>query len=154
MRNLIRHPTSSPLGALLSVLMLLSAVPAWAQTDVASFYEVSTEGTSTKLKAGETGKVIISIKAKNGAHVSDEAPLKIELSSKQSKLGKEKLTLADSLNPKKQGETNYPDPRFEVPFTPTAHGQSSVEAKLTFFICTEKLCSRQVKNLTFPVEVM
>lgn len=133
---------------LMSVLMLVAALPAWAETDLASFYEVTTEGTSTKLKAGETGKVIIAIKSKNGAHVSDEAPLKIELSSKQSKLGKEKLTLADSLNAKKE------DPRFEVPFTPTAHGSSSVEAKLTFFICTEKLCSRQVKNLSFPVEVM
>ena len=133
----------------LMLVLMVVAVPGWAETDVTSFYEVSTEGTSTKLKAGETGKVIISIKSKNGAHVSDEAPLKIELSSKQSKLSKEKLTLADSVTTGKKE-----DPRFEVPFTPTAHGQSSVEAKMTFFICTEKQCSRQVKNLTFPVEVM
>ena len=139
---------------LMSVLMVVAALNAQAETDVATFYEVTTEGTSTKLKAGDTGKVVISIKAKNGAHVSDEAPLKIELSSKESKLSKEKLTLADSLNPKKAGETNYPDPRFEVPFTPTAHGASTVEAKMTFFICTEKQCSRQTKNLSFPVEVM
>ena len=139
---------------LMSVLMLVCAVPAWAETDVASLYEVTTDGTSTKLKAGETGKLVISIKAKNGAHVSDEAPLKIELSSRQSTLTKDKLTLADSLNPKKDGEANYPNPRFEVPFTPTAHGPATLEAKMTFFICTEKLCSRQVKNLTLPVEVM
>ena len=134
---------------LMTVLMLVAAVPVWAEADLASFYEVTTDGTTTKLKAGETGKVIIAIKSKNGAHVSDEAPLKIELSSKQSKLSKEKLTLADSVTTGKKE-----DPRFEVPFTPTAHGQSSVEAKMTFFICTEKQCSRQVKNLTFPVEVM
>ncbi len=133
---------------LMTVLMLVAAVPVWAEADLASLYEVTTDGTTTKLKAGETGKVIIAIKSKNGAHVSDEAPLKIELSSAQSKLSKDKLTLADSLNAKKE------DPRFEVSFTPTAHGQSSVEAKLTFFICTEKQCSRQVKNLSFPVEVM
>jgi hypothetical protein len=139
---------------LMSVLMLVCAVPAWAETDVASLYEVTTDGTSTKLKAGETGKLVISIKAKNGAHVSDEAPLKIELSSRQSTLTKDKLTLADSLNQKKDGEANYPNPRFEVPFTPTAHGPATLEAKMTFFICTEKLCSRQVKNLTLPVEVM
>jgi hypothetical protein len=142
--------------AVVSVVVgvVLAPQPARAETDVAAFYEVSTEGTTAKLKAGETGKVIIGIKAKNGAHVSDEAPLKIELSSKQSKLGKEKLTLADSLNKKKDGETNYPDPRFEVPFTPTAQGPTTVEAKMTFFICTEKLCSRQTKNLSLPVEVM
>ncbi len=133
----------------LMVVMTVLAVPAWAaETDIASFYEVSTEGTSTRLKAGDTGKVVISIKSKNGAHVSDEAPLKIELSSKQSKLSKEKLTLADSVSAKTE------DPKFEVPFTPTAHGMSSVEAKMTFFICTEKQCSRQVKNITLPVEVM
>lgn len=132
----------------LMLVLMVVAVPAWAEIDVTSFYEVSTEGTSTKLKAGDTGKVVISIKSKKGAHVSDEAPLKIELSSKQGKLSKETLTIADSVALKKE------DPRFEVPFTPTAHGQSSVEAKLTFFICTEKQCSRQVKNLTLPVEVM
>lgn len=139
---------------LMSVLMLLTAVPALAEIDPSSFYEVSTTGTTTKLKAGESGKVVISIKAKNGAHVSDEAPLRIELASKQSKLTKEKLTLADSVNQKKQGETNYPDPRFEVAFTPSSQGPTTVEAQMTFFICTEKQCSRQTQKLTLPVEVM
>ncbi len=131
---------------LMLVLLFSMARPAFAEVDVASFYEVTTEGTTTRLKAGETGKVIISIKVKNGAHVSDEAPLKIELSSKQSKLPKAKLTLADALDPKA--------PRFEVPFTPTAQGATTVEAQMTFFICTEKLCARQTKHLSLPVEVM
>lgn len=139
---------------LMSVLMLVAAVPAWAETDVASLYEVTTEGSSTRLKSGETGQVIISIKAKGGAHVSDEAPLRIELSSKQTSFKKDKLTLADSVNKKKQGESIYPDPRFEVPFVPTAPGPASVEAKMTFFICTDKVCARQVKNLAISVEVM
>ncbi len=139
---------------LLPAVLLTMSLPAFADVDVASFYEVTTEGSTTRLKAGEAGKIVISIRAKTGAHVSDEAPLKIELSSKQSKLEKEKLTLADSLNPRKDGEKNYPDPRFEVPFTPTAQGPTTVEAKMTFFICTEKLCSRQTKHLSFPVEVM
>ena len=131
----------------LLIVVSLFSWCAYAEQDVGNFYEVTTTGTTAKLKAGETGKVIISITAKNGAHVSDEAPLKIELSSKQSKLGKEKLTLTDS-------KTGAANPRFEVPFTPTAQGPTTVEAKLTFFICTEKLCSRQTKNLSLPVEVM
>jgi hypothetical protein len=132
---------------LMPTLLLFVASASFAEPDVAAFYDVITEGSTTKLKAGETGKVVISIKALNGAHVSDEAPLKIELSSKQSKLSKEKLTLADSIK-------NSPNPRFEVPFTPSTQGPTTVEAKMTFFICTEKLCSRQTKNLSFPVEVM
>lgn len=135
------------------VVSLLVGACALAQPDVASMYDVSTEGTTATLKAGERGRVVISIHAKNGAHVSDEAPLRIELSSKESKLEKEKLTLSDSLNRKKEGATEYPDPRFEVGFTPTAQGKTTVNAKMTFFICTEKLCSRQTKTLTFPVEV-
>ncbi len=139
---------------MLMFVIALSALSSSAAVDVESFYEIVTTGTSSKLKAGETGQVVISIKAKNGAHVSDEAPLKIELSSKQSKLAKEKLTLADAVNPKKADDSTFPDPRFEIPFTPTAHGPTTVEAKMTFFICSEKQCTRQMKTLSFPVEVM
>lgn len=145
----MRHTIS-----LLAALSFATLACAAHAEDATNFYDVSTEGTTAKLKAGETGKVIISIKARNGAHVSDEAPLKIELTSKQSKLAKDKLTLADSLNKKKEGETTYPDPRFEVAFTPSAQGPTTVEAKMVFFICTEKQCMRQTKNLSLPVEVM
>lgn len=130
--------------------LLASAGP----VDPGSLYEVTTAGSTTSLKAGESGKVVISIKMKDGAHVSDEAPLKIELSSKQSTLVKEKLTLADSLNKKAEGATAYPDPRFEVGFTPTTQGETSVEAKLIFFVCTEKLCARQTRQLSLPVQVL
>jgi hypothetical protein len=132
------------LRSLLSVLFLLAAASAAAETD--SLYEVITDGTTTKLKAGDSGKVVIAIKLKDGAHVSDQAPLKIELSSKQSSLAKEKLTLSDS--------TDKDTPRFEVPFTPKTQGPTSIEAKMTFFICTEKQCARQTRTLSLPVEVM
>ncbi len=47
----------------------------------------------------------------------------------------------------------FVDPRFEVPFTAAAAGKGAVDAKLTFFICTEKLCARQQKTFSIPVEV-
>ena len=123
-----------------------------AEPDAASLYQVSTEGSTSKLKAGERGKLVISIEAKGEAHVSDEAPLRIELKSKDAKLEKEKLTLADSLT-KRAPNGEYPSPKFEVAFTPSAQGKTSVEAKMTFFICTAKLCMRQTKDLVLPVEV-
>ncbi len=141
---------------LFSLAVILLAPAAFAAADeaaIASMYDVSTEGTSTTVKAGEKGKVVISIRAKNGAHVSDEAPLRIELSSKESKLDQEKITLADSLNKKEKNAKVYPDPRFEVGFTPATQGKTTVEAKMTFFICTDSLCSRQTKKFSFPVEV-
>lgn len=139
--------------ALILMLSLIASAAFAADPDVTSLYEVRTDGSSTALKAGEKGKVVILIKAKNGAHVSDEAPLRIELSSKEAKLDKEKVTLADSLVKKAEGSTEFPDPKFEVGFTPAGAGKASVDAKMTFFICTEKVCARQTKNLSFPVTV-
>ncbi len=99
------------------------------------------------------GTVKIAITTKEGAHVSDEAPLKIELSSKEAKLDKQKLAYTDSLAKKGEGGKAHPDPRFEVGFTAAAKGKATVEAKLTFFICTDKICARQTKALSLPVEV-
>lgn len=129
---------------LIAFSLLFSLSAAAQPVDVTALYEVSTEGTTTKVKAGEAGKVVVAIKLKGGAHVSDEAPLKLELSSQQAKLSKDKLTLADSIG--------KPEPRFEVPFT--AQGATTIDAKMTFFICTEKLCSRQTKQLSLNVEVL
>lgn len=151
--SLRRHTVGMKRIAALLVASLSAAALA-GEVDVGALYEVSTEGTTTSLKAGESGKVVIGIKMRGGAHVSDEAPLKLELSSKQSTLAKQKLTLADSVTKKKPGDAEHPDPRFEVDFTPTTQGETSVEAKLIFFVCTEKLCARQTKQLSLPVQVL
>lgn len=137
----------------LMLMVVLAGLPVLAETDVKSLYDVSTEGSSTTVKAGEKGTVVIAIATKDGAHVSDEAPLKIELASKESKLDKTKLTLADSVAKKVEGGKTPPDPRFEIAFTAAAKGKATVEAKMTFFICTDKICARQTKTLNFPVEV-
>jgi hypothetical protein len=137
----------------LALAAALFAFSCHAEVDVSTLYDVSSEGTSKELKANERGKVVISITAKEGAHVSDEAPLRIELSAKQATLEKQKLTLADSLTKKVEGARSYPNPRFEVAFTPEGKGSASVEAKMTFFICTESQCARQQKTLTLPVTV-
>jgi hypothetical protein len=123
-----------------------------AEPDVTSLYEVH-GGAPKSLKAGERGKVVIEIKAKNGAHVSDEAPLRIDLTAKELSLEKEKLTLADSLTKKAAGSVVFPDPKFEVGLTGAAAGNGIVEAKMVFFICTEKVCARQSKTLSFPVTI-
>jgi hypothetical protein len=128
-------------------------VQAEGQVDPATLYEVSTEGTSTKVKAGEAGVFVLSIKSKPGAHVSDEAPLKLELKGTQVSPAKEKLALADSVAKKAAGQ-EFVDPRFEVPFKASAAGKGTLDAKLTFFICSEKLCARQQKTFSIPVEVL
>lgn len=138
---------------LLAVAVLMVGCGVHAEANPQDQYEVSTEGTSVKVKAGEKGKLVIEIRPKAGAHVSDEAPLKIELSSKESKLDASKLGYKDSVGKKKQGE-DYATPRFEIGFTPSAQGKTTLEAKMTFFICTASQCARQTKNLSVPVDVM
>jgi hypothetical protein len=130
------------------------AAPALAEdVDPTSLYEVSTEGTSAQVKAGEKGLFVVAIKTKPGAHVSEEAPLKLEVKGTQVSPMKEKLGREDSVSKKAAGQ-EFVDPRFEVPFTAAAAGKGTVDAKLVFFICTEKLCARQQKTLSLPVEVL
>ena len=138
--------------ALAAVCIALFSAACFAQApDVAGLYDVTTEGSSQKVKVGEKGTFVIAFKTKDGSHISSDAPMKIEVSGKQVKIGKEKLTLADSVTKKEAGK-DYVDPKFEVPFTAMAAGAASVEAKMTFFICTDKVCARQQKTLTVAVE--
>jgi len=146
----IRH-----IPSLAAALLALACSPARAegQVDPATLYEVSTAGSSTQVKAGSAGVFVLSIKSKAGAHVSDEAPLKLELKGSGVALPQEKLALKDSVAKKAAGQA-FVDPRFEVPFKADAAGKGQVEAKLTFFICSEQLCARQQKTLSVPVEAL
>ncbi|MCY1035459.1 hypothetical protein OV207_28715 [Corallococcus sp. BB11-1] len=138
---------------LATLLLTLVSAPVLAQdVDPATLYEVTTEGTSTQVKAGGQGTFVLAIKSKAGAHVSDEAPLKLELKGTQLTPAQKTLTLEQSVAKKAQGQP-YVDPRFEVPFTAATAGKGTLDATLTFFICTEKICARQKKTFSLPVEV-
>jgi len=131
----------------LALAVMLSQAP-----DVTGNYDLDTSASSAKVKAGEKGKVVIEIRAKAGAHISDEAPLKIELKGTGATVEKEKLAYKDSIAKKKDGQ-EFADPRFEVAFTAPAAGKASIEAKMKFFVCTDKVCAPQQKTITLPVEV-
>lgn len=140
---------------LLSALILLACtanVRAEDDVDVSKLYEITTEGTSKTLEAGKPGTFVFSVKTVDGAYISDEAPLRIELSGKNVKPEKARLTYADSLT-RKEGAKPPPDPRFEVPITADGKGKGTVDAKATLFICTAKLCVRQQRTVSVPVEV-
>jgi hypothetical protein len=140
----------APLAALWVAIASTQALA--DDVDPSTLYEVTTEGTSTKVKAGDKGVFVLSIKSKAGAHVSDEAPLKLQVKGTQLTPAKEQLGREDSVAKKAEGQA-YVDPRFEVPFTAAATGKGSLDAKLTFFICTAKICARQQKTVSIPVEV-
>lgn len=149
---MLRTSRFTPVAAVLAALAWTSPVFA-NEVDPATLYEVTTEGTSTQVKAGEKGVFVLSIKTKPGAHVSEEAPLKLDVKGTQLTPAKEKLGREDSVSKKAAGQ-EFADPRFEVPFNTASAGKGSVDAKLTFFICTEKICARQQKTVSLPVEVL
>lgn len=134
------------------IALLLTAVLAQSP-DVSGLYELTTDGSTLKVKAGEKGVLVLDIRAKSGAHISDEAPLKIELKATGAKVEKDKLAYKDSIGVKKNG-AEYPDPHFEVPFTAATAGKASIEAKMKFFVCTDKVCAPQTKTVTLPVDVI
>ena len=139
--------------AVFGLLLVLVSLGAQGQEpDPSSLYELSTEGSSKTVNAGGSGKLVISIRTKGGAHISDETPLKVEISGTGVKPEKQKLSYADSITAK-SALARYPDPRFEIPFTGEAPGKGSLDAKLTFFVCTEKVCARQQKSVHLRVEV-
>ncbi|MEN9797059.1 MAG: hypothetical protein RL653_755 [Pseudomonadota bacterium] len=138
MRSLLLPPL-----ALVTTLACTGALA--AGTDVGSLYELSAAGTPARVKAGSKGTFKLEIRPRGDAHISEEAPLKVELAGKNLKLAKDKLARADAATPSA--------PRFEVPFTAEAAGAGAVEVKATFFVCTANLCERQQKVLSVPVAV-
>jgi hypothetical protein len=133
------------IGALVASLALA------AEVDPTTLYQLSTEGTTARVAPGKTGTLVLEIQSLKGAHVSDEAPLRIQLSGTGPvKPEKTQLVYTDSLR-KPSPSVKYPDPRFEVPLAVSGKGPGTVEAKMTFFVCTAELCLRQQKTLTVPV---
>lgn len=121
-------------------------------TDPATLYDLSTEGTTAKVSAGGKGTFVLTIQPKGPAHVSDDAPLKLELSGTLLTPAQAKLGAQDSVAKKQPGQT-YANPRFEVPFTAAGEGAGSIAAKLTFVVCNDQICARQVRTLTVPVTI-
>jgi hypothetical protein len=137
---------------LLPLLLLAAPAARAADPDPASLYVLSTEGSTTALKAGKPGTFVLAIRTVAGAHISEEAPMKLSLSGSGGvEPAKALLGRSDAKSvPKPDGAV---DPRFEVPLTASSKGQGSIEAKLTFFVCTETLCARQQKSVSLPVTV-
>jgi Disulphide bond corrector protein DsbC len=142
-----------PRFALLTSSLLVASLALAAEVDPTTLYKITTDGTSAKVAPGKKGTLVLEIQSLKGAHVSDEAPLRIQLSGTGAVTPeKAQLLYGDSVR-KPSGSVKYPDPRFEVPLATQGKGPGTVEAKMVFFVCTEQLCLRQQKTLSVPVTV-
>jgi hypothetical protein len=133
---------------------LFAAVSALAQEapDPATLYELSASMAASKVVAGVPATLVISVKAKPGNHISEEAPLRIDLSGVNAAPAKATLRLADSVV-KQDAGTEIAEVRFEVPYATVQAGPAQAGAKAVIFVCTESLCLRDTKDLSVPFEV-
>ena len=77
-------------------------------------------------------------------------PLPITAWSAVNALG---TTTRDVLAALDAGRSGLAPPPFELPFTAKEKGPGKVESKVTFFICTEQMCARQVRTETVNLTV-
>jgi hypothetical protein len=138
--------TRNPFFFLLAASLALGPVSAWAgKTD--NLFTLESKATPDKLAPGAKGSVAIEIKVKPEGHISDEAPFKATLAAKNLQLAKDKLAKSDAVY-KDRGAT------VSLPFTAGAEkGAASVDASLTFFICSKEICERHERKLSIPVTV-
>lgn len=135
-----------------AVLLGSTAARAADGVDVTQLYTLTTEGSTAVVQRGEQGKFVLSITTVDGAYVSAEAPLRIELTGKNAQVSNSRLTSKDSVAQGEQKDKKFADPRFEVPFKASA-AKGAIEAKATFFICTKTLCVRQQRTVAQPFEL-
>jgi hypothetical protein len=130
----------------------LVALPAFAQADAhadaAKAYKIETSQAPLKVKKGEKGQAKVTVVPRSDAHVSPEAPVSVTVSAGPAlELPKQKLGRPDAKATEAKGV------EFEVPFVGKQPGKDELKAQVTFFICTEKLCERQKREVALAVVV-
>jgi hypothetical protein len=137
---------------ILAMLLVAGLAPAAradeAGAEAARSYRIETTGSTQRVKPGGAGVLVLSIVPLNGTHVHPQAPLKIALEASPGlALSKTRLGHKDAAQPGADG------PRFEVPFTAAKAGREEARAKVDFFICSDKWCVKQVRDVSLAVEV-
>lgn len=133
-------------AALLFIASAAQVSRAESTVDPASLYEVSF-GASERVTKGEKGRVTVRIQPKSGAHVSAEAPASLTLVSGPG------LSIAREKSGKADLKFAGDNASFEVPFTASASGKSTIDASLRFYICTEQACTQQDRKASLTVAV-
>ncbi len=119
-----------------------------AHADAAKAYKIETSQAPLKVKKGEKGQAKVTVVPRSDAHVSPEAPLSVTISAGPAlELPKQKLGRPDAKATEAKGV------EFDLPFVGKQAGKDELKAQVTFFICTEKLCERQKREVALAVVV-
>lgn len=111
-------------------------------------YAIDTAGTSGALKLGTDGTFSLKITPKNGKKVHPDAPLEVAIADNAFvKAGKAKLSRGD-LKDKASKE-----PEVTTSLRPVKAGAGTVDATISFFLCTDAWCQRMSDKVQIPVAV-
>lgn len=99
-------------------------------------------------RAGELGRFGITLSGRDGWHVNQDFPIRVELTAPSGvSFPKPALERPDA------AEFGEERARFDVPFTPGAAGEHRVQAKVSFAVCTEENCVPDERTLAVLLPV-
>jgi hypothetical protein len=129
-------------------LAALFAVSGARAADKTLQYQLSVNPEAVKAKAGDKSTLKIVLQPQGSAHVDPRAPLSL-----QAKSGTVVVLDKTDLGHDDGKETESKGVEFAVPFTAKAAGADKIDVHADFFLCTAKICERQIADVSVPVTV-
>ena len=112
----------------------------------AALYEI--KKTEPKVAVGATATASLTITAKAGWHVNEEAPITVALTAPAGvTVQKAKLTRADLAHSTKETA------RFDIPVSATEPGKKTINAEARFVLCQEQACKPVKETLALAVDI-
>jgi hypothetical protein len=111
-------------------------------------YELDTSGTDAKIKAGGEGKFSLVVKPKNGKKVHPDAPFEVTFKDpKGVRPAKTKLGRNDVVDKASKA------PEVRTTLKADKAGATTLEASVSFFLCTDAWCQRMTDRVSVPITV-
>lgn len=125
-----------------------SAAPTGDEKATRDDYELSTAGTDAHVKVNAEGKFALVITPKNGKKIHPDAPLEVTFKpSKGVKPQKGKLGRADIV------DKNAKEPRVVTSVRGEKAGATTMDADVSFFLCTDSWCQRMSDRISVAITV-
>lgn len=111
-------------------------------------YTLDTSGTDAKIRLGSDGKFSLVVTPKNGKKVHPDAPFEVSFKEPQGvKPLKTKLGRADVVDKASKA------PEVQTKLRGEKVGATTVDASVSFFLCTDAWCQRMTDRISIPITV-
>lgn len=111
-------------------------------------YQLTVQPETVRAKVGQKGSVKLVLKPTGSAHVDPRAPMALAVVTTGA-------VTADKASLGHDDAKEQSDKSVEIPvgFTAKTPGNDTIKVHADFYLCTEKICERQVTDVTVPVTV-